>query len=605
MGAGADGLDGMIEDDGRISPSEREPRFADWLVEPLRANAGTYRRVALAAVFVNLFALVASIFTMVVYDRVIPNNATESLIALSIGLGIVVVFDFVLKMLRSYLTDHAGARIDLDVGRKVFQQLLAIRLDRRQGSTGALAGLMRELEALRDFFASATVLAMVDVPFILLILVVVALIGGPVVFVPMVLIPLVLLAGWLTNPALDRLSARALGQGLHKQSVLVETIGGLETVKAAAAGPMLAARWDDAVVEHAQTSLAQRLTANIALTFAQSAQMIGYAGVIIVGVGQIAAQEMSLGALIACSILSGRAVAPLTQIASILSRLNSTRSAYRQIDSLMQTERETGAGSALKLSGLKGEIEFADVTFAYPGTKTKALDNVSFRIAPGERVALVGRVGSGKSTIARLIMGLFPPLEGNVLVDNVDLRQLSKDDIRARIGAALQESVLFSGTVRDNITLGRADISDEEMLRAATLSKTHDFMKRIPDGYDRKLMDRGEGLSGGQRQSIALARALAGSPQVLLFDEPSSQMDNETENAVLEALESEVEGKTLVVITHRTPFLRLVDRVIVMDGGRVIADGNRDEVLPNFGKAARQPLSKLPKEALVATGGKK
>ncbi len=572
-------------------------------MEPLRANKPIYLRVALAAVFVNIFALATSLFTMVVYDRVVPNNATESLIALSIGLGIVIIFDFILKMLRAYFTDVAGARIDHEVGRRVFEQILTIRLDKRKGSTGALAGLMRELEALRDFFASATVTAIVDVPFIFLILAVIAVIGGPVVLVPLVMIPLVLLAGWFTHPAMDRLSARALGQGLHKQTVLVETIGGLETVKASAAGPMLAERWQGAVSDHAGTALRQRLTSNIALTFAQSAQMIAYAGVVIVGVGLIAQQELSFGGLIACSILGGRAVAPLTQIAGLLSRLNSTRSAYRQINALMETENETATGTPLRLNSMRGEIEFSNVSFSYPGSEVRALAGVSFKISPGERVAIIGRVGSGKSTIARLIMGLYPPDEGSVMADGVDIRQLDKQQLRESIGASLQESVLFSGTVRDNIALGRESVDDTELLRAAEVSGTHIFMKQLANGYDRRLADRGEGLSGGQRQSIALARAIAGRPRILVFDEPSSQMDTDTENIVLNNLEEEVLDRTVVVITHRTPFLRLVDRIIVVDQGKIIADGKRDAVLAKMASGTKQVKSAAT--GLVTTGGKK
>ena len=336
---------------------------AEWLMAPIRANRPIYLRVALAAAIINLFALATSLFTMIVYDRVLPNNATDSLIALSIGLGIIVVFDFMLKLLRGYFTDFAGARIDREVGAEVFGQLTTMRLDRRQGSTGRLAGIMRELEALRDFFASATVTAIVDVPFIFLILIVIFLIGGPVVLVPLAMIPLVLISGWLTYPAMDRLGAESLRQGLHKQAVLVETIGGLETVKASGSAGLLERRWDMAVTDHAALSLRHRLIGLIATTMAQSAQMISYAGVVIVGVSQIAQRDLSLGGLIACSILGGRAVAPLTQITALLSRISTTRSAYREIDKVMQTERETMERSTLAPATIKGAIAFERVHF--------------------------------------------------------------------------------------------------------------------------------------------------------------------------------------------------------------------------------------------------
>ncbi|MBZ6378400.1 type I secretion system permease/ATPase [Pacificimonas flava] len=554
-------------------------RFADWLMEPMRANRPVYMRVALAAFFINLFALASSLFTMVVYDRVIPNNAIGSLIALAIGLGIIIVFDFILKMLRSYFTDLAGAAIDREIGQSVFKQLLRVRLDAKRGSTGALAGLMRELETLRDFFASATITAIVDVPFIVLTLAVIAVIGGPVVFVPLGIIPLVILCGYLTHPAMDRLSARSMGQGLLKQTVLVEAIGGLETVKTSGAGRLLGKRWVEAIDEHASVSLRQRLVSNIATTFSQSAQMLSYAGVVIVGVFQIANNELSMGGIIACSILSGRAVAPLGQIANLLSRLSTTRAAYNQINALMETPIEGPKGEAFKLAKPRGEIEFRNVSFRYPDTADKALDRVSFTIKEGEHVALLGRVGSGKSTIAKLILGLFEPEEGTVLVDGLDVRQIDPETLRERIGSSMQETVLLSGTVRDNIALGREDVDDEELLRAAQLSGTHGFMQHITNGYDRRLADRGEGLSGGQRQSIALARALAGKPQIMLLDEPSSQMDNQTEAQVLKRLYQELKDRTLVVVTHRPPFLALVSRVILMDQGKVVADGPRDEVL--------------------------
>jgi ATP-binding cassette subfamily C protein LapB len=554
--------------------------IAQWLAGPVRANRPIYLRVALAAAFINLFALATSLFTMTVYDRVLPNNATESLIALSIGLGIVIIFDFALKLLRGYFTDFAGARIDREIGDEVFEQLASMRLDKRVGSTGRLAGIMRELEALRDFFASVTITAIVDVPFIVLILVVIALIGGPVVLVPLCIIPLVLIAGWLTYPAMDRLGAQSLQEGLHKQTVLVETIGALETVKAVGSAPILRGRWNNAVSGHAAISLRHRLTSLVATTFAQSAQMISYAGVVIVGVTLIAEREMSLGGLIACSILAGRAVAPLTQITSLLSRISTTRSAYREIDNVMQVERETlDDEQALSPQSLKGAVAFERVSFAYPGTEVPALDDVSFSIEPGERVAVIGRVGSGKSTLARLLLGLYPPASGNVMVDGIDLRQFDKLQLRRLVGTALQESVLFSGTVRENITLGREDIDDDAMIAAARIAGADAFLSRLSNGYDRRLIDRGESLSGGQRQAIALARALAGDPQVLVLDEPSSQMDNETEGAVIAAIEKETRGRTMIVITHRTPFLSIVDRVILMDKGQIVADGPRDEIM--------------------------
>tara|TARA_B100000378_G_scaffold2533_3_gene2396 strand:+ start:106453 stop:108225 length:1773 start_codon:yes stop_codon:yes gene_type:complete len=590
----------MNADPNEMDIAARPPRIADWLSGPMRENRPIYWRVALAALFTNLFALASSIFTMVVYDRVLPNDAVDSLIALSIGMAFVILFDIVLKLLRGYFTDFAGARVDRSIGTSVFRRLVAVRFGSRRGSTGAQAGLMRELETLRDFFASATITALVDVPFALITLILIFVIGGPLVIVPLVIIPLVILAGWLLQPVLNRLSAAAMKDGLGKQTVLVETIGGLETVKASGAAPMLEERWDRALQDHASVSLRQRLVSNLAVTLAQAGQMMSYVGVVIVGVGLVGDGELSLGGLLACSILAGRAVAPLTQLTQLLSRLTSARVAYAQIDRLMQQESEQGGARRLSPPELRGELELRDVTFSYPGGG-KALDDVSLRIAPGEKVAIIGRVGSGKSTIARLLLGLYEPDEGAVLVDGSEVRQFEPDALRSRIGSTMQDTVLFSGTVRDNITLGRRDIDDEEMLRAARLSGTHEFMAAVPNGYEKRLADRGEGLSGGQRQSIAMARALAGRPKVLLFDEPSSHLDTQGEAMMLDRLRQEVADRTLVVITHRTPFLQLVDRLIVVDRGRIVGDGPRDEVLSRM---RGQPVGHVTTDAIGDRSGR-
>ncbi|WP_374140343.1 ATP-binding cassette domain-containing protein [Sphingomonas sp.] len=554
------------------------PRFAAWLVVPMRRNSTTYTKVAIAAVLVNLFGFMTSIFSMVVYDRVIPHNAMASLVGLSIGLAIVVVFDFALKLLRAYFVDVAGADIDHDVGDDVFERIIKMRLELRKGSTGALTGLMRELEVLRDFFASITLVAIVDVPFIFITIGLIALIGGWIALVPALLVPLVVAVGLLTQPAMDRLAADTMREGHVKQSVLVETIGAIETVKASGAGPLLTDRWRRSVRQQSASALRQRLIGAIATTFAGSAGTIGYTGTVIVGAALSAGGDVTIGALTACSILSSRAIAPLGQIANLASRLAQTRTAYRQVTALMDQPVEGPSGEGLTLRTLSGGIEMRGVTFRYPGAAEPVLRDVSVKIAPGERVALLGRVGSGKSTFARLALGLYPPDEGVVMIDGTDIRQFDPG-FRGTIGVSLQESVLFTGTIRENITLGREGIDDDEMLRAATLSGTHDFVGRIANGYDLRLADRGEGLSGGQRQTIALARALAGRPKLLILDEPTSAMDNQTEQALIQRLLGEFADRTVVIITHRPQLLTLAQRVIVFDGGKISADGPRDQVL--------------------------
>lgn len=558
---------------------ERPPRFARWLVEPMLENRATYIKVGIAAVLINLFGLMISLFSMTVYDRVVPNNATASLVGLAIGLAIVLVFDFVLRTLRAYFVDIAGMDVDRKVGESTFARLIALRLDLRRGSTGALAGLMRELEQLRDFLASASMVALIDVPFILLTLLVIALLGGWLVLVPLAMIPLVIGAGLLTYPALDRLAGSVLNNGLMKQTVLVETIGGLETVKVTGAGRLLSRRWLAATDEHADNSLRQRLVGTIGINVATTAQNLSYAGVVVFGVFLIAERQLTMGGMIACSLLSSRAVAPLATVAQLLSRLTATRSAYRQLNGFMSQPSEIPTGQPLRPAKIDGRIELRNVTFRYPMAKEDALSGVNLTINPGERVGIIGRVGSGKSTLARLILGLYQPTDGVTMIDGTDLRQMDIEAVRAKMGVAMQDSVLLSGSLRDNILLDRAGVDDEEMLRCARLTGVHDFVGQIANGYDLTLADRGESLSGGQRQSISLARALIGRPSLLVLDEPTSGMDMQSEEILMSRLATELADRTVVLITHRIQLLRLVNRVILVHGGKIAMDGPRDEVL--------------------------
>ena len=562
------------------------PRLAEWLTGPMRENRALYLQVVVAATLVNLFALATSLFSMIVYNKIVPNNAVDSMIALLIGVLIVLTFDFILRSLRGYFIDVAGQNIDRRMGAAIFDRVLTMRLADRKGSNGAFAGLLREFETLREFFTSATLAALVDVPFILLFLFVIWLVAGPLVWVTALAIPVVVGVAWASQPVLARLAAQGLNQGMSKQGVIVEAIGGLETVKSSQAGPLLAKRWKLAVAEHADSSLRQRLVSAIAINASQTCQSLVYILTVAIGVAMIADNKLTTGALIAASILSGRCVAPLGQIASLLTRLSHTRSAYQALDKVMAANNEGSVGEAtLRRPRLAGGIEFRNVIFRYPGSTTRALDNVSFTIQPGERVAIIGRVGSGKSTVARLILGLYEPDEGSIMVDDADVRQLHPDDLRANIGAVLQDVVLLSGSVRENIALGAEGVDDEAVLRAARLSGTHDFMGTIANGYDLRLADRGEGLSGGQRQSIAIARALTSDKPILLFDEPTSAMDTQSENALIARLEAELAGRTVVLVTHRQSMLKLVNRIIILDKGKIVAAGPRDDVLKSLAVA--------------------
>jgi len=566
-----------------------------WLAGPLLANSKVYGQTALAALFINILGLVSSFFIMTVYDRVIPNNALSSLAALTIGVVVAHLFDFILKSLRGYFIDVAGQRLDAVVGSAVFDSLMSMRLDARKGGAGATASLVREFENLRDFFSSATLTAIIDLPFIFVFVGAVALVGGPVAIIPLIGVFAALIAGIITQPLILRNTKSAMGEGHQKHAVLIEALSGLETVKSVAAGPMMRERWRKSVLRQARIATAGRFINQLAVNFAGFAQQAAQVGVVVVGVMLVGAQELTMGALIASVILTGRAMAPLAQVAGLLGRVSGALASYRALDELMTARSEIEPGRRyLRRDALDGKIEFREVAFSYPGQQARALDKVSFTISPGERVAVLGRNGSGKSTIIRLALGVYEPAEGQVLVDDTDVRQLHPSDLRAGIGAVLQDVCLFSGTIRENIALGLDTLGDAEILEAARISGVHDFVGATGAGYDQRLGERGEGLSGGQRQAIALARALAPKPSTLLLDEPTSSLDAQAEAQMIARLSQAAQGRTLVLVTHRLSMLQLVDRVIVVDQGRIAIDGPRDEVIRTMTGTASPRIEATP-----------
>ncbi len=575
----------------RVSSLLREAASTKhWLAGPLIANAGVYSQTALAAFFVNVLGLVSSFFIMTVYDRVIPNNALSSLAALTIGVVFAHLFDFVLKSLRGYFIDVAGQRLDATVGAAVFDSLMAMRLDARKGGAGATASLVKEFETLRDFFSSATLTALIDLPFIFIFVGAVALVGGPVAIVPLIGVLAALIAGLVTQPLILKNTKSAMGEGHLKHGVLIEALSGLETVKSVAAAPMMRERWRASMLRQSRIATSGRFINQLAVNFAGFAQQGAQVGVVVIGVMLVGAQEMTMGALIAAVILTGRAMAPLAQVASLLGRVSGALSSYKALDDLMNARSEVETGrDYLRRDTLSGKIELRAASFSYPGQKSRALDSVSFTIGEGEKVAILGRNGSGKSTIIRLALGVYEPADGQVLIDDTDLRQIHPEDLRKGVGAVLQDVCLFSGSIRDNIALGAAGVTDADILEAAKLAGVHDFVGATGAGYDQRLGERGEGLSGGQRQAIALARALVAKPSTLLLDEPTSNLDAQAEARLIANLARATRGRTLILVTHRLSMLQLVDRVIVLDQGRIVLDGLRDDVLRTMtGGADRQ-----------------
>ena len=552
----------------------------DWFWSSLRQSKWTYAQVILAAAVSNFLGLSSSLFIMVVYDRVVPNQAIESLIALTIGVLIALGFDFLIKMLRANFIDRAGKRADSRMSRLIFNQLMNMNLATKNDKSGALASTVREFESLRDFFTSATLVAVVDLPFIFLFIYIISLIGGPLAIIPLVCVPIVMFTGILVQPFLAKLSVQGMKSGMSKQGVLVETLNGLETIKATGSAGLMRKRFEEASNSQSDLGFRSRMISQFAINSAASVQQFAQIGIIFYGVFLIQDGIVTMGALIAVVILCGRTLAPLSQLANALTRVNSARTAYKSINELMKKRKDGGnMENPLSRPTLSGEVEFKNVSFTYPGANEPTLRDLSFQIKPGEKVAILGKMGSGKSTVARLLAGLYEPDVGSILIDGVDIRQIDSADLRRNVGFMLQETWLFSGSVKENIQMGFVQYSDEHILEIARLAGVDEFVRQNPSGYDFQLKERGEGLSGGQRQSINLARAILHQPSLLILDEPTSSMDTATEKIVLDNLSSWMEEKTLIAITHRNTLVKLASRVLVIDRGVLVADDTPEKLM--------------------------
>lgn len=551
-----------------------------WFWGTLARSWGIYSEVLLASLLINLLTIASPLFIMNVYDRVVPNNAIETLWVLAAGIALVFGFDFLLKTLRAYFIDFAGKRADVLLASQIFDRILGSRMEARPSSAGAFASNLREFETLRDFFTSATLAAIIDLPFIALFIGVIWLIGGPVAYVSMLAVPLVLFVGLLLQIPLGRVVRRVFRESAQKHGTLVEALSGLETVKAQGAEGSLQHRWEESAGRIARSGMTSRLLSSLTINFAGLAQQLAVIGTVVIGVYQIADGSLTVGGLVACTLLTGRALAPLGQIAGILARFHQSMTALKALDKVMKLPQERPLDRAfLHRPLLRGDIELRKVDFQYPGQSVNSLSDVSLKIGAGERVAIIGRIGSGKTTLEKLLLGLYQQTAGTIFLDGTDLRQIDPADLRRTIGYVPQDITLFFGSLRQNIALGNPHADDAAILRAAQLAGVDEFASHHPMGYDLPVGERGEGLSGGQRQAIAIARALLSDPPILIFDEPTNAMDNRSEEGFKNRLMQILPGKTLLVVTHRASLLTLVDRLIVLDGGRVVADGPREAVL--------------------------
>lgn len=565
--------------------TEAKPK--SWFWSEVMRYTPVYFEVIVAALLVNMFTIGTSLFSMQVYDRVVPNKAEDTLLMLAAGVLLVFAFDFILRTLRAYFLDIAGKSLDRKVSSSIFQQILSIRMAAGPQSSGAFASNIQSYETLRDFFTSATLSAIIDLPFVIIFLVIIFVIAGEVAVVPAILIPIVIAVSILVQFPMKRAVERSYRESAQKHATLVEAINGLDMIKATSAEGQLQRDWDGYVAASSESAKTSRFWSTIAVNFVMMSSNLAFAGVILVGCYKIFNHDptsdvapLTTGAMVAASMLTSRAMAPLGQIAGLIVRFHQSWTSLQGLNRMMALPVERPQGKVfLRRPLIEGAIEFRNVVFKYPNSQVSALEGISFKIQPGERVGIVGRIGSGKTTIERLVLGLFEPSDGAVLVDGVDIRQLDPTDLRQSIGCVLQDPHLFFGSVKDNITLGAPYVDEDSVIRAATLAGVDQFVRQHPSGYDMPVGENGRYLSGGQRQSVAVARAMLLNPPILLLDEPTSSMDNSTENAFKARLGEIAHGKTMLLVTHRNSMLSLVDRLIVLDRGKVVADGPKAGVL--------------------------
>ncbi|GAD91412.1 MULTISPECIES: type I secretion system permease/ATPase [Vibrio] len=567
------------------SPEILKTRKGHWFWGTLKESRSIYRDVLIASILINIFAIATPLFTRIVYDKVVPNLAFESLWVLASGIVVIFIFDLLLKSLRSYFIDVAGKKSDILISSKLFSKVMGIRMEARPPSVGAFARHLQEFESIREFFTSATIAALIDLPFALLFLLVIWLIAGNVVLVPIVCVTLLILHSLIIQRPLRNSIEEGSRLASQKYANLIESLAGLESLKIFGAQSQFQYRWEEAVAHMANWNIKSRRITDGVQNSAGFLQQASNVGMLIMGVYLISEGELTMGGLIAATMLSGRAIGPLVQVALLSTRYNQAKSSMTIIEQVMSMPDEQEEDKRyIHRPVLQGKIELDKVSFNYPDSPVSSIRDLSITIRPGEKVAIIGRIGSGKTTLERLIMGLYKPTQGHIRIDDTDIQQLHHTDVRSNIGCVPQDITLFYGSIRDNITLGKQLAEDDEVLLAAKRAGVTDFTMKDPAGLERQVGEGGQLLSGGQRQAVAIARAFLGRPPVLLLDEPTSAMDNRSEALIKSELQNLSKQETLVLITHKTSMLEVVDRLIVMSAGSVVADGPKEKVLAELKK---------------------
>lgn len=560
----------------------------DWFWSAVRRFWPSYTQVVIAALIGNLLGLASPLFIMNVYDRVIPNLAIPTLWVLTLGVLIAFLFDFIFKMLRMKLVDETGRRVDMAVAGRMFDHFLRLKMIARPSSTGGVANQVRDLDSVRDALTSSTVIAATDFLFIGIFIWVMWLLVGPLALVPALAVPVVIAVTGLVQMPLSRALAESQQDAARRQSILVETVSSLETIKVSGGESWFRRAWDRAVAAASRSTTTARYWANVASSFTGVVFQLVSITIVVWGVFLVLDGLITVGALIAANILAGRVLAPLNNISQTLSRLLHARTALRSLDGLMTSETENGY-TARQISGFEQNgIAFQSVSLHYPGNTVPALENVSFSAEPGEKIGVIGRVGSGKSSLVRILAGLYEPDAGSYLLGGIDTRQFSAADLRSMVGLCLQDADLFAGTLKENILIGAPYASPAALERAVDLAGVNVFAARHPDGLDMHVEERGRSLSGGQRQAVALARCLIRSPRIICLDEPTAYLDIMSERQLCGRLQQIADdGITLFVATHRDGPLDLVDRILLLDKGKLLMDGAKDVVVARLKAGAK------------------
>ncbi|HZF71048.1 type I secretion system permease/ATPase [Sulfuricurvum sp.] len=562
-------------------------KYKHWFWDTIKLSRNIYRDVIYATVLINLFVLATPLFTMSVYDRVIPNNATETLWVFAVGVFVVYILDTFLKFTRAMLLESAGKKSDIIMSSIIFEKVLDLKMASHPKSVGSFASNLKDFDSIRSFLTNATITALVDFPFAVLFLLVIGYIGGWMVVIPIIMIALIVSYAFFIREPLKESIEESHKASAAKNSILIEALQNIETLKTLGATGQVQWLWEEATGEIAQKSLKSRLLSTSITTITGFMTQLTTVLLVISGVYLIGLHELTMGGLIGIIIISGRAVAPMGQVAALIANYSDAKSAYDVLEGIISQPTERPHGKKfINRSILKGEIEFKNVNFAYEEADHNALNNVSFRINPGEKVAIIGRIGSGKSTISKLLLHLYEPTSGSILLDGIDIKQIDPADLRKNISYVSQDIMLFKGNAKDNIAYRSTRVSDEQMIRASVISGADEFIRKHPKGYEMPIGERGMGLSGGQRQSIGIARALLFESPIVIMDEPTNAMDQLSENRLLANLKTYLQDKTAILITQKNTILPLVDRIIVMNEGQIYLDGPRDKVLAKLSGGA-------------------